>query len=44
MNFAGVIIGESLTDKSILNFSGTEEILFGGKVVYRCLIHGGFIK
>jgi len=26
------------------NFSGTEEILFAGKVVYRCLIHGGMIR
>lgn len=28
----------------LVNFSGTEEILFDGKVVYRCLIHGGFIR
>lgn len=28
----------------LINFSGTEEILFGRKVVYRCLIHGGMIK
>lgn len=28
----------------LANFSGTEEALFGGKVVYRCLIHGGLIK
>ncbi|MFA5029218.1 MAG: DUF5680 domain-containing protein [Patescibacteria group bacterium] len=28
----------------LANFSGTEEILFDGKVVYRCLIHGGFIR
>lgn len=26
------------------NFSGKEEISFGGKVVYRCLVHGGVIK
>ena len=26
------------------NFSGKEEISFGGRVVYRCLIHGGMIK
>ncbi len=28
----------------LANFSGTEEILFGAKIVYRCLIHGGMIK
>jgi hypothetical protein len=26
------------------NFSGKEEILFGEKVVYRCLVHGGVIE
>lgn len=25
-------------------FSGKEEILFGGIVVYQCLVHGGFIR
>jgi len=28
----------------LANFSGTEEILFGGKVAYRCFVHGGFIR
>jgi hypothetical protein len=28
----------------LTNFSGEEEILFDGKVVYRCLVHGGIIK
>jgi hypothetical protein len=28
----------------LANFSGTEEALFDGKVVYRCLVHGGLIK
>jgi len=31
-------------DGDLANFSGKEEISFGGKVVYRCLIHGGMIK
>ena len=26
------------------NFSGQEEILLNGKIIYRCLIHGGFIR
>lgn len=26
------------------NFSGEEKILFFGKIVYRCLVHGGFIN
>ena len=26
------------------NFAGQEEILLNAKVVYRCLIHGGFIR
>ena len=26
------------------NFTGQEEILLNSKVVYRCLIHGGFIR
>jgi len=33
-----------LVDGDLANFSGKEEISFGGKVVYRCLIHGGIIK
>jgi hypothetical protein len=28
----------------LANFSGTEEISFGGKVVYRCYVHGGMIR
>jgi hypothetical protein len=28
----------------LANFSGAEEISFGGKVVYRCYLHGGMIK
>ena len=28
----------------LANFSGTEEILFGGEVVYRCFVHGGFVR
>jgi hypothetical protein len=31
-------------DGGLANFSGTEEILFAGKIVYRCLIHGGMIR
>lgn len=31
-------------DGDLANFSGKEEILFGGKVVFRCLIHGGRIR
>lgn len=31
-------------DGDLTNFSGTEEILFEGKVVYRCHVHGGMIK
>ncbi|MBU1178914.1 XRE family transcriptional regulator [Patescibacteria group bacterium] len=26
------------------NFSGQEEILLNGKIIYRCLIHGGFVQ
>lgn len=26
------------------NLSGKEEISLGGKVVYRCFVHGGFIR
>lgn len=33
-----------VVNSNLVNFSGTEEILFDGKVVYRCLIHGGFIR
>lgn len=33
-----------IVNGDLANFSGTEEILFDGKVVYRCLIHGGFIR
>ena len=33
-----------IVNGNLTNFSGTEEILFGGKVVYRCLIHGGMIR
>ena len=33
-----------IVNGNLASFSGTEEILFGGKVVYRCLIHGGMIK
>lgn len=33
-----------VADGDLANFSGKEEILFGGEVVYRCLIHGGMIK
>ena len=32
-----------LADGDLVNFSGKEEISFDGKVVYRCLIHGGMI-
>lgn len=28
----------------IANFSGEERILFNGKIVYRCFVHGGMIK
>jgi len=31
-------------DGSLENFSGKEEILFDGKVIYRCLVHGGMIQ
>ena len=31
-------------DGDLTNFSCTEEILFAGKVVYRCRVHGGLIK
>ena len=32
-----------VTDGNLGNFSGKEEISFGGNIVYRCLIHGGMI-
>lgn len=32
------------TEGDLTNFSGKEEISFGGKVVYRCFVHGGFIR
>lgn len=31
-------------DGDLNNFTGVEEILFDGKVVYRCFVHGGVIK
>lgn len=31
-------------DGDLKNFSGVEEILFSGRVVYRCFVHGGIIK
>lgn len=33
-----------VVDGDLTNFSGKEEISFGGKVVYRCVVHGGFIR
>lgn len=33
-----------VAEGDLANFSGKEEISFGGKVVYRCLIHGGMIR
>lgn len=33
-----------IVDGDLTNFSGKEEIFFGGKVVYRCFVHGGFIR
>ena len=30
-------------DGGLENFAGQEEILLSGNIVYRCLIHGGFI-
>ncbi|MFH1187605.1 MAG: hypothetical protein V1688_01950 [bacterium] len=32
------------SDKIVLALYKAKEISFGGKVVYRCLIHGGMIK
>ena len=31
-------------DGGLASFSGIEEALFDGEVVYRCLVHGGLIK
>ena len=31
-------------DGDLANFSGKEEISFGGKVVYRCFVYGGFVR
>ncbi|MBI5803961.1 XRE family transcriptional regulator [Candidatus Pacearchaeota archaeon] len=31
-------------DGDLGNFSGEESILFKNKIVYRCLVHGGFIR
>lgn len=28
----------------LINFSSKEEISFGGKVIYRCFVHGGFVR
>ena len=33
-----------VAEGDLSNFSGKEEILFNGKIVYRCLIHGGLIQ
>ena len=33
-----------LVEGNLRNFLGKEEILFNGKIVYRCFIHGGFIR
>lgn len=33
-----------VVDGELSNFSGTEEILFNEKAVYRCFVHGGMIK
>jgi len=33
-----------VADGGLESFSGKEEISFGGKIVYHCLIYGGFIK
>lgn len=33
-----------VADGDLTNFSGKEEISLGGKVVYRCFVHGGFIQ
>ncbi|MEK7118371.1 MAG: DUF5680 domain-containing protein [Patescibacteria group bacterium] len=30
-------------DGELANFSGKEEIIFDGKIVYRCFVHGGMI-
>lgn len=31
-------------DGDLVRFSSTEEISFGGNVVYRCFVHGGMIR
>lgn len=33
-----------VVDGDLTNFSGKEEISFGGKVVYQCFVHGGFVR
>ena len=33
-----------IVDGDLTNFSGKEEIVFDGKVVYRCFLHGGMIR
>jgi len=33
-----------VVDGDLANFSGTEEISLGGKVVYQCHVHGGFVR
>ena len=33
-----------IADGDLENFSGKEEISFDGKIVYRCLVHGGCIR
>ena len=33
-----------LVEGTLANFKGKEEIIFDGKVIYHCLVHGGFIK
>ncbi|OGZ44059.1 MAG: hypothetical protein A3J55_01355 [Candidatus Ryanbacteria bacterium RIFCSPHIGHO2_02_FULL_45_17b] len=31
-------------DGDLVRFVGKEEILFNGKIVYRCFVHGGYIQ
>lgn len=33
-----------VVDGDLANFSGKEEISFAGKIIYRCFVHGGFIR
>ena len=33
-----------IVEGGLENFSGKEEISFEGRVIYRCLIHGGYIR